>query len=72
MKIVTIGSCMSNNTANNLVLKYGLTHSLSVIHNRSDSLIDYFVENNLPQIPLLEMRLGSMLRKFYAINTLAT
>ena len=52
MKIITVGSCLSNLTASHLVSKYGLMQTHSVHHNRSDNLINYFIEKSVPQIPL--------------------
>ncbi|MBU3568575.1 GSCFA domain-containing protein [Polynucleobacter alcilacus] len=52
MKVITIGSCMSQLTASQLVAKYGFEHTHCVYHNRSDCLVDYFIEKKRTQIPL--------------------
>ena len=52
MKIITIGSCLSNITAAHLVGKYGLEQTHSIHHNRSDSLVNYFIEKSANPIPL--------------------
>jgi len=52
MKVITIGSCLSNITAAHLTAKYGFNQTHSIHHNRSDSILNYFIEKTTRQIPL--------------------
>ena len=46
MKVMVIGSCLSNLAANYLETIYGFSRPLVVHHNRSDQLVDYFIDKN--------------------------
>lgn len=52
MKICTFGSCFSNGTASKLANIFGYTIVNSVVHNRSDSFISYYIHENKKTIPL--------------------
>jgi len=51
MKIISIGSCLSHLTAKKLDFKYGFKLEHNIYHNRSDAIINYFVDKNRMQIP---------------------
>ncbi|WP_345976585.1 LamG-like jellyroll fold domain-containing protein [Sulfurimonas sp. HSL3-7] len=51
MNVITIGSCLSDMTANRAVIRFGGKRLGNVVHHRSDQFYHYYVKADKKQIP---------------------